>query len=35
MPEMKARTIGIPIMFGLLMTQAIPGMISRWCFRSC
>lgn len=27
MPEMKARTIGIPIMFGLLMTQAIPGMI--------
>jgi uncharacterized protein len=27
MPEVKARTIGIPIMFGLLMTQAIPGMI--------
>jgi len=27
MPEVKARAIGIPVMFSLLMTQAIPGMI--------
>ena len=27
MPEMKARAIGIPVMFSLLMKQAIPGMI--------
>ncbi|MBX3722563.1 MAG: MMPL family transporter [Turneriella sp.] len=27
MPEMKARAIGIPVMFALLMKQAIPGMI--------
>lgn len=27
MPETQGRTIGLPIMFGLLMTQAIPGII--------
>lgn len=27
MPEVKARAIGIPVMFSLLMKQAIPGMI--------
>jgi len=27
MPEMKARAIGIPVMFSLLMTEAIPGMM--------
>ena len=26
-PEVKARAIGIPVMFALLMSQAIPGMI--------
>lgn len=27
MPETKARAVGIPVMFSLLMNQAIPGMI--------
>jgi len=27
MPEVKARAIGVPVMFGLLMQQAVPGMI--------